>query len=80
MIILKKRVLLNLVYYMPDHKNLVQEFIWQTKDIVPDLPRIHKFLKFWKNNIDAPIQEVKESYSNKYKEQIIRNVSLYKWH
>ena len=80
MIILKKRVLLNLVYYMPDHKNLVQEFIWQTKDIVPDLPRIHKFLKFWKNNIDAPIQEVKVSYSNNYKEQIIRNVSLYKWH
>ena len=45
------------VYYIPDYLNLVNEFIWQTKDRQPDYPRIGEFLDHWDKNIDGPIKE-----------------------
>ena len=46
------------VYYIPDYLNIVQEFIWQTEDQLPEYPRITKFLNYWDKNIDGPIKEV----------------------
>lgn len=57
-------VLLQVVYYMPKHPMLVQEFIWGYYDIVPELSRTHKFLNFWKTNIDAVINSVTISIAN----------------
>lgn len=45
-------------YYIPDYKYLINEFIWQTEDQWPEIPRIHRFLLFWKDNIDATINKV----------------------
>lgn len=47
------------LYYMPDHPSLLQSFVWQTLDIAPSYPRIHKFLNFWKREIDAVIHSVR---------------------
>lgn len=33
-------------------------------DLVPELPRTHQFLNFWKDNIDAVIKEVQVSHSH----------------
>lgn len=54
---------------MPDYTNILQEFIWQTNDINPDYPRVHKFLNFWYNNIEAVISEVRlaDSYETGYR-------------
>ena len=60
----KKLVTLNVYYFMPDYKNILQNFIWCTEDFVPEIPRIHKFLNYWKENIPAVIQEVKIAYEN----------------
>ena len=49
---------MQVVYYMPDYLNLVNEFIWQTRDQLPDYPRIGRFLEYWDKNIDGPIKEV----------------------
>ena len=46
------------LYYMPDHPALLQSFVWQTLDIAPSYPRIHKFLDFWKREIEAVIHSV----------------------
>ena len=51
-------VMVNVLYYMPDQRHLVNEFCWQTLDIRPKYPRIHKFLDFWRREIDAIIKEV----------------------
>ena len=51
----KNLILIDVYYYMPDPPHLIQEFIWQTDDITPELPRVH---------IDAVIQEVKVSYTD----------------
>ena len=40
MIYLKRNVVtLEIVYYMPDYNDILQEFIWQTDDIVPEIPK-----------------------------------------
>ncbi len=46
------------LYYIPDHPTLLQSFIWQTLDLAPTYPRIHKFLEFWRSEIDAVIHSV----------------------
>ena len=50
---------------MPDYNNILQQFIWQTRDIPPEYPRVHKFLNFWYNNIDATIAEIKIANEDK---------------
>ncbi len=46
------------LYYIPDHPKLLQSFLWQTLDIAPDYPRVHRFLEFWRREIDAVIHSV----------------------
>ncbi len=63
MILIKRKelVLVGVIYYMPDYKNLLNEFYCQFDDFVPDIPRVHEFLNYWKDNIEATIKEVKVS-------------------
>lgn len=46
------------LYYMPDHPALLQRFLWQTLDFAPGFPRVHKFLGFWRREIEAVIHSV----------------------
>ena len=46
------------LYYMPAHPALLQSFLWQTQDVAPDFPRIHRFLDYWRREIDAVIHSV----------------------
>ena len=57
-------VMVNIFYWMPDYDDIIQEFIWQTKDVQPTYPRVNKFLFYWKNNVDAVINEVVLSTSS----------------
>ena len=46
------------IYYMPDHPMLLQSFLWQTLDLPPEFPKVHRFLIFWRREIDAVIHSV----------------------
>jgi uncharacterized protein Usg len=48
----------NILYYMPDHQDLLQEFIWQEYDIHPKFPELRKFLNFWERDIEGQIHSV----------------------
>ena len=48
-----------ILYRMPDHPALLQTFVWQTLDLAPRYPRIHRFLDFWRREIDAVIHSVR---------------------
>ena len=63
MLIIKRKelVLVGIIYYLPDYKSLLNEFYCQFDDIVPDIPRVHEFLNYWKNNIDAVIKKIEVS-------------------
>lgn len=47
-----------IVYHMPDHAHLLQEFIWQQYDIAPKFPQLHKFLDFWTKEIEGKLHSV----------------------
>jgi len=48
-----------ILYHMPDHPGLLQQFLWQHMDIAPDYPRLHRFLEHWRRNIEAVLHSVK---------------------
>ncbi|MDX1737115.1 MAG: hypothetical protein R3261_02700 [Alphaproteobacteria bacterium] len=48
-----------ILYRMPDHQTILQSFIWQTYDLKPEYPEIHKFIEFWEKNIDGPLHSVR---------------------
>ena len=52
-----------MIYYLPDYNHILQEFIFQQYDIRPDYPKLNKFLRFWKKNIEARIHRVDFSSS-----------------
>ncbi len=51
-------VTLSVLYWMPDYNHILQEFIWQTADVRPEYPRVHRFLNYWHDNIEAVISEI----------------------
>jgi len=65
--LLNRKVLVSLrvYYYMPDYRDLIQEFMWQTMDIKPKYPRVNKFLNYWKENIEAVIADVEMAEMDK---------------
>jgi len=67
MFIIKRKTLitLNVYYWLPDYENILQQFMWQTVDVKPKYPRVNKFLNYWHNNIDAIINEVQISESER---------------
>ena len=62
-------VTINVLYWMPDYTHILQEFLWQTADVRPEYPRVHRFLNYWHDNIEAVISEVNiaDNYETSYK-------------
>jgi uncharacterized protein Usg len=48
-----------ILYHMPDHPALLQSFIWQDLDLVPEFPVLRKFLEFWNRSLDGKLHSVK---------------------
>lgn len=59
--IIQVPVSVKIYYFLPDYQSLIQEFWWQTLDVPPQYYRIHKFLNYWKTNIDAIIKDIEIS-------------------
>ncbi|MCB5176146.1 MULTISPECIES: usg protein [Microvirga] len=47
-----------ILYRIPDHRSLVQEYVWQDYDIFPRFPALTKFLTFWEEKLDGPLHSV----------------------
>jgi len=48
-----------ILYRMPDHPSVLQSFIWQEFDLVPDFPVLSKFLHFWTGNLEGKLHSVR---------------------
>ena len=48
----------HIIYRMPDHLELLQDYIWQRYDVFPAFPELGKFLAFWQKEIEGPIHSV----------------------
>lgn len=47
-----------IIYHLPDHTHLLQEYIWQNYDLAPKFPELIKFLDFWTREIDGKLHSV----------------------
>lgn len=48
-----------IMYHMPDHPKLLQQFVWQDLDLAPKYPVLTKFLDFWSRNLDGKLHSVR---------------------
>ena len=47
-----------IIYYMPDHYELLQDFVWQEYDLFPAFPELRRFLAFWEEKIEGPVHSI----------------------
>lgn len=64
-----------IIYHMPDHPHLLQSFVWQQYDLAPDYPALHKFLEFWRKNLEGAIHTVRVASVDLIKPAEIRTLS-----
>lgn len=68
------------LYYLPDHPSLLQSFVWQTLDLAPAYPRLHKFLDFWRREIEAVIHSVQLASGETLAPAVFRKADLLHHH
>ncbi len=52
-----------ILYRLPDHKSLLQSYVWQEYDLFPKFPQLQKFLAFWQAQLDGPLFSVRVAHS-----------------
>jgi uncharacterized protein Usg len=52
----------NILYRMPDHRSLLQSFLWQEYDVAPAFPMLKAFLDFWTKELDGPLHSVQVAH------------------
>jgi uncharacterized protein Usg len=52
-----------IMYRIPDHRHLLQTYIWQNYDLAPRFPKLIAFLDFWASNLDGPLHAVRVAHT-----------------
>ena len=47
-----------IIYHVPDHYELLQDFVWQEYDLFPEFPSLRKFLAFWEEQIEGQLHSI----------------------
>lgn len=46
-------------YHMPDHRRVLNTFVWQDYDLAPDHPKLFEFIEYWQDTLDGPLHSVR---------------------
>ena len=52
-----------ILYRRPDHRWLLQSYVWQSYDLFPEFPELQKFLEFWRVKLEGPLHSVTVAHS-----------------
>ena len=52
-----------ILYRRPDHKWLLQTYVWQNYDLFPKFPELQRFLAFWMEKLEGPLHSVLVAHS-----------------
>ncbi len=63
-----------ILYRMPDHKHLLQSFVWQEYDLAPHFPTLRKFLVFWQEKLEGPLHSVRIGHARLLRPAEIRAI------
>lgn len=47
-----------ILYRRPDHRWLLQTYVWQAYDLFPKFPELKRFLAFWEKELEGPLHSV----------------------
>jgi uncharacterized protein Usg len=64
----------HILYRRPDHRWLLQTYIWQQYDLYPHFPILQRFLEFWQSKLDGPLHSVMVAHSRLVAPAEIRSV------
>ncbi|MCZ8044626.1 MAG: usg protein [Beijerinckiaceae bacterium] len=64
-----------ILYHMPDHRHVLQSFIWQNYDLAPRFPVLRDFLDFWARELEGPLHSVTVAHSRLIRPAEIVNVN-----
>jgi uncharacterized protein Usg len=53
----------HILYRRPDHRWLLQAYVWQDYDVWPRFPVLDRFLAFWHRELDGPLHSVTVAHS-----------------
>ena len=63
-----------ILYRMPDHRDILQSYIWQNYDLAPRFPELHAFLDFWRRELEGPLHSVTVAHARLIRPAEIVNV------
>jgi uncharacterized protein Usg len=52
-----------ILYRRPDHRWLLQSYLWQDYDVFPQFPELQRFLEFWQAKLEGPLFKVVVAHS-----------------
>jgi uncharacterized protein Usg len=64
-----------ILYRMPDHPDFLQAYVWQEYDLAPRFPELHKFLDFWRRELDGPLHSITVAHAGLIRPAEIVNVN-----
>jgi len=64
-----------ILYRMPDHPDFLQTYVWQEYDLAPRFPELHRFLDFWRRELDGPLHSITVAHSHLIRPAEIVNVN-----
>lgn len=56
--------LAEILYFVPDSREILQSYLWQEYDYTPYYPNLKKFLEFWDKELDGRLYNVIVDSSN----------------
>ena len=65
----------HILYRRPDHRWLLQSYLWQNYDLFPDFPVLQRFLAFWQEQLEGPLHSVQVAHCKLIKPADFRPVS-----
>ncbi|HEX9791055.1 MAG TPA: Usg family protein [Kiloniellales bacterium] len=51
-----------ILYHMPQFPDLLQSYLWQSLDRVPDFPKLNSFLERWEGRLEGKLHSVRIGY------------------
>src|SRR6202012_986147 len=63
-----------ILYRMPDHRSLLQSYVWQNYDLFPKFPALPDFLSFWQEKLEGRLFSGRVSNSKLTKPAELRAV------
>ena len=65
----------HILYRRPDHRWLLQSYIWQAYDLFPEFPELQRFLAFWQEKLEGPLHSVQVAHCKLIKPAEIKAIN-----